>query len=100
MVRSETLEEFWTKLGRATLATQAERNMAVQIEKKARAQWITWDRPPLNVLDLVLLRELDQQLTLCAADSTVDVVVLQGAGLRAFSAGVDIKDHTTEKVPE
>ena len=74
--------------------------MAVQIEKKARAQWITWDRPPLNVLDLVLLRELDQQLTLCAADSTVDVVVLQGAGLRAFSAGVDIKDHTTEKVPE
>jgi cyclohexa-1,5-dienecarbonyl-CoA hydratase len=74
--------------------------MAVQIEKRARVQRIIWDRPPLNVLDLSLLRELDQHLTLCAADSTVDVVVLQGAGIRAFSAGVDIKDHTTAKVPE
>jgi cyclohexa-1,5-dienecarbonyl-CoA hydratase len=28
------------------------------------------------------------------------VVLLQGAGQRAFSAGVDIKDHTVDKVPE
>ena len=74
--------------------------MAVLGEKKDRALWITWERPPLNVLDIALLRQLDQLLIDCAADRTVDVVVLQGAGERAFSAGVDIKDHTAEKVPE
>jgi cyclohexa-1,5-dienecarbonyl-CoA hydratase len=58
------------------------------------------DRPPLNVLNLPLLRELSAVLISCAADSTTDVVVLQGAGQRAFSAGVDMRDHTRSKVPE
>lgn len=74
--------------------------MAVTSGKKDRVLWITWDRPPLNVLDIALLRELDRLLSDCAADSTVDLVLLQGAGQRAFSAGVDIKDHTADKVPE
>ena len=74
--------------------------MAVFSNKIARGLWITWERPPLNVLDLGLLRELDQALSNCAADPEVDVVVLQGAGSRAFSAGVDIKDHSAAKVPE
>lgn len=74
--------------------------MAVAVEQNRRALSITWDRPPLNVLDIALLRELDQALINCAADSSVDVVLLQGAGDRAFSAGVDIKDHTSAKVPE
>jgi cyclohexa-1,5-dienecarbonyl-CoA hydratase len=61
---------------------------------------ITWDRPPLNVLDIALLRELDSALSNCAATPSADVVVLRGAGERAFSAGMDIGDHTREKVPE
>ena len=74
--------------------------MAVKIDREERLLTITWDRPPLNVLDIVLLRELDGVLSACAADSAIDVVVLRGAGVKAFSAGVDIKDHTKEKVPE
>jgi len=74
--------------------------MAVTSEKRDRVLWITWDRPPLNVLNIALLRELDRLLSDCAADSTVDLVLLRGAGERAFSAGVDIKDHTADKVPE
>lgn len=74
--------------------------MNVKVDKKDRLQTITWDRPPLNVLDIVLLRELDEILERCATDAAVDVVILQGQGARAFSAGVDIKDHTKEKVPE
>jgi cyclohexa-1,5-dienecarbonyl-CoA hydratase len=58
------------------------------------------DRPPLNILDIALLRKLDAALDSCAAETDVDVVVLRGGGGRAFSAGVDIKDHTREKVPE
>jgi cyclohexa-1,5-dienecarbonyl-CoA hydratase len=74
--------------------------MGVTIEQKERAVFITIDRPPLNVLDLPLLRELDTVLTACAQQSETDVLVIQGAGGRAFSAGVDIRDHTPEKVPE
>src|SRR4051812_40183362 len=74
--------------------------MNVHVEKSARAATLTIDRPPLNVLDIALLRELDGILTTLANDATLDVVVLRGAGERAFSAGVDIKDHTVAKVPE
>ena len=58
------------------------------------------DRPPLNVLDIALLREFDDALRACAEDTAADVMVIEGAGQRAFSAGVDIRDHTREKVPE
>ena len=74
--------------------------MAVTYEQKGRLVMITWERPPLNVLDIALLREIDAALSSCAAEAEVDVIVLRGAGERAFSAGVDIRDHTPEKVPE
>lgn len=74
--------------------------MTVTWEKNDRLIAITWERPPLNVLDISLLRRLDDLLSSCARESDVDVVVLRGAGERAFSAGVDIRDHTPEKVPE
>ena len=74
--------------------------MGVRVEKRERVMLLTLDRPPLNVLDLSLLRELDGILTTCAQASTKDVVVIRGAGQRAFSAGVDIRDHTRDKVPQ
>jgi cyclohexa-1,5-dienecarbonyl-CoA hydratase len=74
--------------------------MGVLVEKKERLVRITWERPPLNVLDVALLRELDHVLADTAMDPGVDVAVVQGAGERAFSAGVDVRDHTPEKVPE
>jgi cyclohexa-1,5-dienecarbonyl-CoA hydratase len=74
--------------------------MGIMFEKRERVIEITWERPPLNVLDIALLRELDGALSACAADSAADVVVLRGADERAFSAGMEIRDHTREKAPE
>ena len=74
--------------------------MSVQAEVKERVMFVQFERPPLNVLDVALLRELDQALIPCAEDATVDIVVLQGTGTRAFSAGVDIGDHTPDKAAE
>jgi len=74
--------------------------MGIYVEKKSRAAQLIIDRPPLNVLDIATLHELDEILTTLTADSSTDIVVLRGAGEKAFSAGVDIKDHTPEKVPE
>jgi cyclohexa-1,5-dienecarbonyl-CoA hydratase len=74
--------------------------MGLNKEKYPRVTYLTIEHPPVNVLGIELLRDLDQELSACAADNTTDVVVLRGAGIRAFSAGVDIRDHTREKVPE
>ena len=74
--------------------------MRLNKEKNSRVTYLTIEHAPVNVLSIELLRGLEQELTACAADSTTDVVILRGAGTRAFSAGVDIRDHTREKVPE
>ena len=74
--------------------------MPVLVEKSERSVLVTLERPPLNVLDIALLRELDGVLNSYLNDSSADVMVLRGAGQRAFSAGVEIRDHTREKAPE
>jgi cyclohexa-1,5-dienecarbonyl-CoA hydratase len=74
--------------------------MNVLLESRDRTALVTLDYPPLNVLNLSMLRELQTVLDSVAADNRLDFLVLRGGGERAFSAGVDVKDHTREKVPE
>jgi cyclohexa-1,5-dienecarbonyl-CoA hydratase len=74
--------------------------MNVSVEKSNRTLTLTLERPPLNVLNLPLLGELRDLLEPLRNDSETDFLVLRGGGERAFSAGVDIKDHTRDKVPE
>jgi cyclohexa-1,5-dienecarbonyl-CoA hydratase len=69
------------------------------MQERDRAAWITLDRPPLNVLNLPMLAELHGLLKSIEAKDVIDFIVLRGAGGRAFSAGVDINDHTRERVP-
>ena len=53
---------------------------------------VTIDRPEaLNALDVETLTELRERLEELAGDPAVRVVVLTGAGERAFAAGADIK---------
>ncbi len=59
-----------------------------RIDKVAR---ITLNRPEkLNALSYELACELDEELTKIENDDAVSVVILTGAGPRAFSAGGDI----------
>ncbi|HEY7166716.1 MAG TPA: enoyl-CoA hydratase-related protein [Candidatus Binatia bacterium] len=74
--------------------------MSVTLEQVGRVATVMLDRPPVNVLNLELLRELHLRLDAVAEKPAIDLLLLQGAGERAFSAGVDIKDHTRDKVPE
>jgi cyclohexa-1,5-dienecarbonyl-CoA hydratase len=74
--------------------------VGVRVEKGERTAYVTFSRPPLNVLNLELLRALGAALNSVQQDETVDLMVLRGDGERAFSAGVDIGDHTRAKVPE
>lgn len=74
--------------------------MSILLEKRDETAFLTLDRPPLNVLDLPALRQLQAALDSLRADEAVDFLVIRGGGEQAFSAGVDVKDHTRDKVPE
>jgi enoyl-CoA hydratase/carnithine racemase len=55
---------------------------------------VTLDHPPLNLVTLELTRRLHALLGSLAADPGVRVLVLTGAGARAFCAGSDIGEFT------
>lgn len=71
----------------------------IQLDQTERVAWVTLDRPPVNVLNIEMLEELDVILTDLAKNREASVVVIGGAGAKAFSAGVDVADHTPEKMP-
>jgi cyclohexa-1,5-dienecarbonyl-CoA hydratase len=71
----------------------------VRYEVKGRVARITLDRPPLHVLSIPMMGELEAAIDRLAKEQGVVVAILGAAGEKAFSAGVDIKDHTPEKVP-
>jgi acrylyl-CoA reductase (NADPH)/3-hydroxypropionyl-CoA dehydratase/3-hydroxypropionyl-CoA synthetase len=52
---------------------------------------LTLDRPPVNALNAAAYDELDDVLDSLAAEP-VDVVILTGAGNRAFAAGADLDE--------
>lgn len=62
---------------------------------------LTLRRPPLNILNLAMLRELASLLEAAAQDESLRVLLVRAEGtLRVFSAGVDVADHTADKVGE
>lgn len=54
--------------------------------------WLILDRPPLNILSIAMLDQLTAAMR-GAVKLGPRLVVLMGAGERAFSAGVDVRDH-------
>lgn len=58
---------------------------------------VTLDRPPLNVLHNPMLDELNAALESLLSGDNLSAVVLRARG-KAFCAGVDIADHTPDKV--
>ncbi|HEX7387150.1 MAG TPA: enoyl-CoA hydratase-related protein [Castellaniella sp.] len=53
---------------------------------------VTLNNPPLNVVTLEMSRKLDEVLPILAEDPGVRVLILTGAGERAFCAGSDISE--------
>ncbi|MGQ9823621.1 MAG: enoyl-CoA hydratase/isomerase family protein, partial [Desulfotomaculales bacterium] len=59
---------------------------------------IRLDRPPLNVLTIPMMEELVRALEW--AKTEPGAVILLSAEGKAFSAGVDVADHTPDKVED
>lgn len=60
---------------------------------------LTLDRPPVNVLHIPMLQQLEETFWQLASDQAVRVLILRGEG-KLFSAGVDVADHTPDRVGE
>jgi enoyl-CoA hydratase len=68
----------------------------LMIEKRDRIASITINRPDkLNALNAKTKSELTEAFESARGDAEVDVVILTGAGQKAFVAGTDIKELTS-----
>ena len=54
--------------------------------------WLILDRPPLNILSIEMLNQLTTAMQ-DAIEHPPRLIVITGAGDRAFCAGVDVRDH-------
>lgn len=60
---------------------------------------VTMNRPPLNVLNIPMMTEFNTLLETILAQEDLAALVIKAEG-KAFCAGVDVSDHTAEKVGE
>ncbi len=65
-----------------------------------QAARITLARPPLNVLDIPTIQELSEAVVEAEGRPGVGAIILAADGEKAFSVGVDVRDHTVERVGE
>jgi cyclohexa-1,5-dienecarbonyl-CoA hydratase len=73
----------------------------IRFEKKDGAARLVLSKPPYNVLDIAMMREINAALESLSEDTAVKVLVFEAAeGSRAFSAGVDVSEHTADMVEE
>jgi cyclohexa-1,5-dienecarbonyl-CoA hydratase len=71
----------------------------ITVEKQNGIGKLTLNRPSTNVMNYEMLVEMNTALADLAKDDSVRVVLVRGSGNRAFSAGVEVKDHLGERMP-
>ena len=69
-------------------------------EVRDRIGWVTFNRPEsMNAINRQMSREIIDVCREADEDSRVRVVVFTGAGERAFSAGMDLKERAGGSTP-
>jgi cyclohexa-1,5-dienecarbonyl-CoA hydratase len=80
------------------MSAAAMENATLRVSDSAGVRRIALARPPLNVLTTALLNDLADAVGAIAAHAETRVILVTGEGPRAFCAGVDVADHTPERV--
>ena len=70
----------------------------IKFEIQDRVARVTFNRPPLNVLNIAMMREIAAALTESAQREIVAIVFDADKACRAFSAGVAIEEHVEETI--
>jgi cyclohexa-1,5-dienecarbonyl-CoA hydratase len=69
----------------------------IQFHPGPRVSSIVLNRPPLNIINLQMLADLNAAWSE-VEDLKTQVAIISGAGERAFSAGVEVADHAPGKI--
>lgn len=71
----------------------------IVFKKKEGLARITLNRPPLNILNIAMMKEVNIALEDVRDDPDVKILIIKGEG-KTFSGGVDVKEHTANKYEE
>lgn len=69
----------------------------IRLSESDRMARLTLARPPLNVLNMAMLADLNAALTSLAARTDLCALIIDGEG-KVFCAGVDVPEHRRETV--
>ncbi len=72
----------------------------ITLEKKAGTTRLVVNRPPVNVINMETLREINNAIAELAKDEETKVLIIRGAGEKAFCAGIEVKDHVGDMLPQ
>jgi cyclohexa-1,5-dienecarbonyl-CoA hydratase len=72
---------------------------SIQFKTEDRVGRITFNRPPLNVFNISMMREITGAVNECARARDVVAIVFEASrDSRAFSAGVAVEEHVEETI--
>lgn len=67
-------------------------NELIKLEKREGIAVLTLNRPPLNPINSAVFLEIEKMASKLETDPDVKVVIITGAGGKAFAAGVDLTE--------
>jgi len=67
-------------------------------EVKENKAILTINRPPMNILNIATMEEMNHALSTLSGNKDIKVLIITSSGEKAFSAGVDVSEHTEDKV--
>jgi cyclohexa-1,5-dienecarbonyl-CoA hydratase len=71
----------------------------IVLQFEDRVARIEFRRPPLNVFNIAMMREIGEALSACGQQTGLAAIVFQAAkDCRAFSAGVAVEEHVPETI--
>ncbi len=71
----------------------------IETEVKEGLGTITLDRPPVNILNIAMMEEINDQLNEWQGEKDLKVVLFNAKG-KCFSAGVDVGEHMGDLAPK
>jgi cyclohexa-1,5-dienecarbonyl-CoA hydratase len=72
----------------------------ITYEKKGKKATITLNVPVSNWLTIGMMKEINEALLDTKKDASIQMLIFDHAGEKAFCDGVDVADHTEDKVDE
>jgi cyclohexa-1,5-dienecarbonyl-CoA hydratase len=72
---------------------------SIKVNERDTVAELVLSRPPLNVMNIAMMKEMNSALSRLQHYPSAKLLLIRAEG-KAFSAGVDIADHTNDKVAD